>query len=482
MRQKYEEVLEIGLHVLEQLGESIPVEPTDSFSIQEVKETLALVKNKAADEKFMRLVLNDSGAVRMQVLTTLTISCFYFWPKGVPILASRMVQFTLNNGISKFSAVGFALLALLVSGNEEHINECYQIGKVSLSLLQKFQAKEWLPNVYCAVYNCCNHWHESVHKCIQPLMQGYQVALEVGKIDMAKDCAKTYFMNSFYIGNSLEKLRAEIEALDEKCTSSVQHVHLAVLNLLGHSENNSAFLAEAFHCRKYTEVSKDDTDFAMSLLTSMIVAYIFNEYDMALKWSEQCRLFSKNFFGGYAHPVYIFYDCLVALASAKSATEELNRTVLHENMSKLRKWSEISENHVNKISLLDAEMAALCEEKSEAIKLYNDAILLSKRYNFIHEKALAYERAGIFYLEMKCPDKASHFLSQSYNAYMNWGATAKASQLNCLYPGLIRNTSVFPSNSSSTSSNTDSLGYSAVSETCFMNKVNHFQNKKARMS
>merc|ERR1712232_402581 len=68
---------------------------------------------------------------------------------------------------------------------------------------------------------------------------------------------------------------------------------------------------------------------------------------------------------------------------------------------------------------------------------YSDAISLSKKYGFIHEEALACERAGLFLLQQNVVDSAYKFLLQSYISYEAWGANAKTKHLVTCYPLLL---------------------------------------------
>jgi len=489
-RRNYKETLKIGLFVLEQLGENIPAEPTEFFAIQEVQKTLAMIKNKAEDETFMHVVSTDSDNSRMQLLTDLTVSCYYFWPIGVLILTSRMIQFSLTNGVSKFSAVGFAFFAVVVSSQLQNLREGYRISQLALSLSQKFQAKELFPYIHGVTHGNVTHWCESIHKSMGPLMQSFRVGLEVGKIDISSVMGNTYCQYSFFIGSPLDKLEAEIKSLDEIIPLkglAIKSTYQAVLNLIGESEGDPGFLiGEVFNLRECIKEKESISDYARSLVICLVVAYLFHKYEMGSEWANECRHLSKAFFGCYFYSIFTFYDGLLAIASAKSAREDCEwRTVVHESMTKLKKWTETSENHKNKLSLLDAEMAAHNNDNSKAAKHFDDAIALSKHNKFLNEEALAYERAGIFCFETMSTEKASHLLLQSYNKYLEWGAIAKANQMKRMYPDLIVTNNILRTTSGAfqTSLNADSsCSVSEVSGISFMTESATSSKKRARFS
>jgi len=160
------------------------------------------------------------------------------------------------------------------------------------------------------------------------------------------------------------------------------------------------------------------------------------------------------------------------------------RKIAHESISKLKKWFKTSENYKNKLSLLQAEMASLNNDNSNAVVLYENAMTLAKNNKFLHEEALAYERAGMIFLQTHFIDKASFCLSHSCRLYMLWGAKAKVNHLRQLYPALIIEKYIFDSPSPSLGcwNNKDTFSTLVVSAPTSMGEKSLLpKNKKARM-
>ncbi|MGK7898966.1 MAG: AAA-like domain-containing protein, partial [Xenococcus sp. (in: cyanobacteria)] len=70
----------------------------------------------------------------------------------------------------------------------------------------------------------------------------------------------------------------------------------------------------------------------------------------------------------------------------------------------------------------------------QATELYERAIQGAKKYEFIHEEALAYERAAEFYLALERIEVGQLYLRNAYYCYTRWGAQAKVKQLEEEYP------------------------------------------------
>lgn len=75
------------------------------------------------------------------------------------------------------------------------------------------------------------------------------------------------------------------------------------------------------------------------------------------------------------------------------------------------------ENYLNKYHLLEAELAAVQKNQTQALIHYEKAISLSNKNNFVHEEALACERAGIFHLEIESKEATANYYNHLLQNY-----------------------------------------------------------------
>jgi GAF domain-containing protein len=71
------------------------------------------------------------------------------------------------------------------------------------------------------------------------------------------------------------------------------------------------------------------------------------------------------------------------------------------------------------------------------MEYYDCAIQGAKEQGYIHEEALANERAAEFYLSLGREKIMQTYLVESYNCYVRWGAIAKVKDLESRYPQLL---------------------------------------------
>jgi len=85
-----------------------------------------------------------------------------------------------------------------------------------------------------------------------------------------------------------------------------------------------------------------------------------------------------------------------------------------------------NENFANKLHLLEAEQHSVyMNEKNNAIPMYNASIASAKKSGFIHEQALACERAGFHCVREKNKEKALEYFEQARECYEAWGSRTK---------------------------------------------------------
>jgi serine phosphatase RsbU (regulator of sigma subunit) len=100
-------------------------------------------------------------------------------------------------------------------------------------------------------------------------------------------------------------------------------------------------------------------------------------------------------------------------------------------------WAkQCPENFLHKFTLIEAEKAHILGQNWEAQELYEQAIQGAKKYEFIHEEAIAYERAAEFYLSLGREEIGQLYLRNAHYCYSQWGAKAKVTALETEYPQL----------------------------------------------
>ena len=111
---------------------------------------------------------------------------------------------------------------------------------------------------------------------------------------------------------------------------------------------------------------------------------------------------------------------------------------LSAHYRQLQLWAEnCPENFENRAALIGAEIARLEGRDVDAMRLYEQAIRSAQANGFVHNEAIAYERASAFYRARGFGQFAELYLRNARYSYLRWGADGKVRQLDEIYPHLI---------------------------------------------
>ncbi len=115
--------------------------------------------------------------------------------------------------------------------------------------------------------------------------------------------------------------------------------------------------------------------------------------------------------------------------------QHLEALASHHNQ--LETWAEnCPENFANRAALVGAEIARLDGRDRDAMDLYEQAIRSARDNGFVHNEAIANERAGCFYARLGFETISHAYLRNARYGYARWGADAKVRQLDQAYPQL----------------------------------------------
>jgi len=210
----------------------------------------------------------------------------------------------------------------------------------------------------------------------------------------------------------------------------------AILNLMGRADKPSLLDGDAIPVENIdvwmaiAEGFKADRLLCAMYYWQMLVAYMFDDIELAIKMVEK-YLDLKNPFEGLVVGSEIIFLCgLTSLAQARKTKEAIWKNRAHESLKKVKQLAKDSpSNYQHKLLLLEAECAFTSGRIKKATEKYELAVTLSKKNDFIQDQALSYELASKFYAEQRNEKKASHYYGKAHDLYLEWGATGKADHL-----------------------------------------------------
>ena len=444
---KYADAFRLSLRVLGDMGEKLPLDLNDELISMEINENIFQSAHKILNINALNVVEDEAIIAIFQVLYELFITTFFYNPRLLPIIGGRIVKLTCDHGLSKYSAIGLAMAGRMFCSKNDFENG-YLYGQLSLSVINKFKAKDLFPKVVAYVHTDIFYYKESIHNMLKLPLKAMATSFEVGDNESLSYNFTIFYVLSFHSGKQLRDLIDDFESICHRVprkSNSLMSTHQSVLNLVGYAENNNAWLLNGnhFHCVRDVDFENQPVHAIMGLLQCIIMAYIFNEYDKAKEWLELCIPKIDYLAHSLQQIIFIFYEGLLYADLFKKSRDKHYLQRVQSSIDLLKTLSKsCPQNFLNKLALLEAELTSINNnaDGESVVKSYDKAILLSKENGFIHEKALACERAGISFILSGYTDPRN-YLTQAFDTYKQWGAKAKLIQMKKLYPTHLSNMS-----------------------------------------
>lgn len=470
-QNKLHDAIRTGLEVLEQLGEKFPKKPHLLHVFRDLLLTMYRLRGK--DNNYLMnlpVMTNPEKIAAMRIIADITSSVYWGMPELLPLIVFRMVAMSLEYGNTAVSCFAYGSYGVILCGVLGMMKKGNEFGRLSLSLIDKLNAKEWKAQIYVSPYALTFHWRNHVRETLRPLQESYQIGMETGLIEFACVNTQIYGIHAFLSGKPLKRLEEEADAYSKSYKQLKQETNFnynevyrqAMLNFMGKNANPIELTGEAFDEEKMLRQNTERNDktgiFFIHFLKAML-AFHFGEISKAKQQAEAAENFLEAVLAKFEIPNLHFYHALASLALIETQSEKKSALILKAKKCRntLRTWAKDAPmNFQHKVDLIEAELLRVSEKHSEARVMYDKAIAGAAEQEFIQEEALAYELAGRFYLAQNAKDLAEFYLKAAYNTYREWGADGKLFHLEQNFPKYVTGVNRAESNITQSGSSVDS--------------------------
>jgi predicted ATPase len=440
-RNELQKATDLGFQVLKDLGEPFPSKGRTTTILFEFFRTKRMLQ-KLSDDDILNLPMmydvNKLAALRiMNLLYAYTLNGR---PRLAPLIAMRLVQTTLSGGLSGMGCVGFSAFGMLLCMAFGDVDLGIRLARVGIKVLDTFQAKEWLARVYAASYMFRFPCMEPLIAQLQPLLLSHRVELGSGDIEFAMLSAAGYAAVAWHASMPLPQLLEEMQSFLalmklHKQTNMVQFLlpnMQLVLNMMGHSNDSVGLtgvamkedlaMQEAVRTQNYTVI-------ALLHYIRLVLASYFQNYEMVEIASgklARCKQGTDSFpFSNKAS--WYLHEGLSSIHIGSTPPRSRHRVGTAKRcLKKMKNVARCSPaNTLNKVYLLEAEIAAGHGKIYEALEKFNDSISSAGKDNMLNEAGLACERAAMLLNRTGREKEAASFLEKAITAYDEWGAHGK---------------------------------------------------------
>ncbi|TAF64185.1 MAG: GAF domain-containing protein [Cytophagales bacterium] len=442
-RGEQQEALLTGLRVLKMLRVPLSVKPPTIENIPQIIQ--------------MPEMTDEIMLAAMDIMDSIITPAWASQPLLFQQICYTMANLTIRHGLCASSAAGFAFYGGLLCGTFNEIDAGYEMGKLAVAIVEKFNAKYIKSKVDNLYVSTVMHWKEPARATIRPHADAIQIGLETGDIEFASYNIVESSHYHFIVGMNLDTLRQRYErniALILQLKQIFHHTYIApwyvmVQNFIGANAPNIAvtdLINEEFDERKMLPQIEADQQLTLAFVAyeaKATLALFFREIKKAYQFIQKAEEYKGGVVGMLFLPVHNFMYSIILLQnystlSPQKQEEALN--IVSENQEQLNFWASHSpDNSTHRYHLVNAEKMKLLGRITDAMEAYDKAIDFAKKGRFLHEEALANELAGEFYLSINKPKIAKSYLADAYYLYQFWGATKKVEDLENRHAKFVKN-------------------------------------------
>lgn len=287
------------------------------------------------------------------------------------------------------------------------------------------------------------HWKHPLRAALPYAATAFEIALEIGDLQNAGYSFLTPIGNAYEQGDPLPEVMLEItrgltfvEKTQNRNATAVFSVYNQFVKALrGETQSPLSLSSGDF----------DETAFVATIRTNAMASCFYHSYKLILSifynadepaWIQvqQGERIIHAVTARLVYATYHFYAALAACRRLHCVTDTIEReallTLIARCESLITQWAEGAPSTFgHKLQLVQAEKAFALGDHWQALRHYETAITLAHDNGFIHEKALAAERAAHCCFSQGLQMTTREFISYAAHAYNLWGAKVKLVEL-----------------------------------------------------
>ncbi|MFQ4144871.1 AAA family ATPase [Chlorogloeopsis sp. ULAP02] len=442
--------IDSGLEILKLLGLTLPKKPSISNIFDKHLQIKLLLKKKQIEDLANLPTIKDFNQLAaIKILSTL-ISPAYSTDRNLYyLIIISLLYIHIKYGNSDLASLAYVFYGSYLCETVEDIDLGYQFGQLSLKILDKFNAHPLRTIVLHMFHGFIKHWRDDANRELKSLVEAIQTGLEYGEIVYSNYAGSNYCYHLlFFTGENLQFIRKEVNKYINLFSKYNDKYGYDFFNFCG---NLCSILINLNVDKTFLNNwnwNDKEIDFYINTESYIFVffggffkyvqLYFFKNYLKAIKYSSLCEKYKAFGSGSILIPQHNFYESLILLAVASKNDKNKQKQSLQKvslNQKQMKKWAYYAPtNYQNKYDLVEAEKARVLGQNWQAQELYEKAIQGAKKSEFIHEEAIAYERAAEFYLSLGREEIGKLYLRNARHCYSRWGALAKVKALESEYP------------------------------------------------
>ena len=446
--------VEVFLEYLRRVGTDWKPRPDRGEVLQEYDRIWSQLGNRQIEDLVdLPLVTNPQILDILDVFTEIVTPSLFFDENLCSLVICHMVNLSLEYGNCDASCFAYVWFAILAGPRFGNYKDGYRFGRLGYELVEKRGLTRYQARTYMCFGNIVMPWTKHALSGRDLVRRAFDAAYRIGDLTFAAYSRNELITNFLTVGDPL----ADVQAEAENGLAFAQRAHFGMVvdlittqvrtirTLRGLTPQLGSFNDDVF----------DELEFERHLASNPVLAlpefwywarkvqvlYLAGEYSGAVEATLKAERLLWTSPSQFETAEFCFYGALSNAAAWESASPDQKSShfdAVAAHYRQLQIWADHSpENFANRAALVGAEIARIEGRTLDAEKLYEKAVASAGANGFVHNEALANEVAARFYLGRGFEKIARTYLQDARYGYLRWGATAKARQLDKLYPRLI---------------------------------------------
>ena len=444
----------IGLDYLRHLGVNWSPHPTDEEVRREYEHIWRQLGGRAIEELVDLPLMSDPARLATLDVLIRIVPPAAFADANLPSLVfCRAVNLSLEHGNSDASCYAYAQLATVLGPHLGDYQTGFRFGRLGYELaerrgLRRYQVGTCLQGGYLML------WTRHVRFCRELLRRAFDAANQIGDLTHAAYSCDELNTNMLAAGDSLVEVQREAEnglAFAQKVRFGLVIDLIGaqlglVRTLRGLTRKFGTFDDEQFDELRIERRFASNPDLQLAecwyWIRKLQARFFAGDHASAIEAASRAQQLLWTSASQFEMAEYHFYGALSRAAASHTVSGDQRQqhiSALAAHHRQLQVWAEnCPENFENRAALVAAEIARLESRELDAERLYEQAIRSARANGFVHNEAIAYERASDFYRARGFDQIADLYLENARSAYVRWGADGKVRQLEAMYPHLRR--------------------------------------------
>ncbi|MGK6310229.1 trifunctional serine/threonine-protein kinase/ATP-binding protein/sensor histidine kinase [Variovorax sp. DT-64] len=445
--------LDVFLEWLRRDGTFWSKRPTREEAMREYARTRTLLGGRQIEELVHLPLMTDPEILdTVDVFSEAATPSYFFDEHLSSLVVCRLVGLSLEYGNCDASCFGYVWMAFFAGPRFNNYTDGFRFGQLAYDLVEKRSLIRYQARTYLCMGALVIPWSKHPGSGRELVRRAFDAAYRGGELAFAGYSLERSITISLAVGDPLAEVQKEAEnGLAFSSKAQLGLVHAICGSQLGLARSLRGLTAvfgrldhEGYSERATERDLASDPNLGLAefdywvrkLQARSLAGDHASAIDAALNAQRLLWRAAANFEAAEFH----LYGALAHAAAFDFAAGDQRRQHLEALVGHHRQievWAEHNPvTFENRAAIVGAEIARIEGRVLEAQDLYEKAVRSSHTHGFVHNEAIANERAGCFYAARGFDKIATTYLRDARACYLHWGADGKVRQLEQLYPHL----------------------------------------------